>query len=77
MTSMARYLAGHRARAISLAAVGFAAGEALWPRSAIAFLEIVDWRVVWLVIAGIAAFVVTPLMQWLLRGHGERHRGGW
>lgn len=74
MTSMARYLDQHRAKAISLAAIGFAAGEAVWPRSAIAALEVADWHQVWLALAGLAVLVVTPLIQWLLRGHDERHR---
>ncbi len=74
LTSMTRYFDANRAKAISLASIGFAVGEASWPRAAIAALETFDWREVWGTIAVIAGCVLVPLMLWLLRGHAERHR---
>lgn len=74
MTSMARYFAVHRAKAISLAAIGFATGEAMFPRLAIGAVGAIGWRNVWFSISGVALFLVVPLLWWLLQGHHARHR---
>lgn len=73
VTSMARYFEAGRGRAIALASLGFAAGEALLPMSALILIVAVGWRTSF----GIAAFTLVviglPTITWLLRGHEKRH----
>ena len=74
MTSMARYFERGRGRAISIASLGFSLGEGVFPVITVGILGALGWRGTWFAIVAVAAIVVTPLVQVLLRGHGERHR---
>ncbi len=74
MTSMARYFDEGRGKALSVAAMGFPAGEAVLPILAVVVMERIGWRQTWLVIAAGLLVLVIPLVLWLLRGHAERHR---
>lgn len=71
-TTMARYFDSERARAMSIAALGFSAGWALFPRTGDWLLERFPWQVAWRWVA-LAALLTVPLALWLLRGHGHRH----
>jgi predicted MFS family arabinose efflux permease len=74
LTSMARYFDVGRGRAIAIASLGFSAGEAMLPFLAVLAIGLVGWRWTY---GGVAFFVVLailPLLLWLLKGHGERHR---
>ncbi len=74
VTSMARYYERERGRAIAIATIGFAAGEALLPVLAVTAIAFAGWR--WSY-AGAAVFVIAmllPTVLWLCRGHDERHR---
>jgi MFS family permease len=72
ITSMARYHAAHRGKAIALAAIGFSLGEALLPLMAVYSIKIWGWRETYL---GTAVFVslAIPVVLWLLKGHATRH----
>jgi predicted MFS family arabinose efflux permease len=74
ITSMARYHAADRGKAIALAATGFSLGEALLPLIAVYSIQIWGWRETYL---GTAVFVslAIPLVLWLLKGHANRHAG--
>jgi MFS family permease len=72
-TSMARYYNADRGTAISIAGLGYPAGEAVLPILAVAVIAGIGWRMTWLSIAGLIVIVMLPLVLWLLRGHGERH----
>ncbi len=73
-TSMGRYYDAHRGKALSIAALGFAAGSGVFPRFAVWLLEQFTWREAWFALGvGLACFLV-PYALWLLRGHTERHR---
>lgn len=64
--AMSRWFVAARGRAISLASMGFAAGQALLPILFVALLAVMDWRLLW----GVAALFVVmavPAMQVLLR----------
>jgi len=74
MTSMARYFDTERGKAISIAILGHPLGEAVFPILSIALIAALGWRGVWLVYAAVGAALLLPLILWLLRGHGERHR---
>lgn len=73
-TSMARYLDAGRGKAMSIAGLGFAGGEAVFPIAAVIAIEAFGWRQTWAMIAALMIGMVLPLALWLLRGHGERHR---
>jgi sugar phosphate permease len=72
ITSMARYHSANRGKAIALAAIGFAFGEALLPVIGIYASQIWGWRYTYY---GVALVVMCsiPLALWLLKGHGDRH----
>jgi predicted MFS family arabinose efflux permease len=72
ITSMARYHAADRGKAIALAAIGFSLGEALLPLIAVYSIQIWGWRETYF---GTAVFVLLaiPVVLWLLRGHASRH----
>jgi predicted MFS family arabinose efflux permease len=74
ITSMARYHAADRGKAIALAAIGFSLGEALLPLMAVYSIQIWGWRETYM---GTAVFVALaiPLVLWLLKGHANRHAG--
>lgn len=64
--AMARWFVAMRGRALAIAALGFSFGEALLPIAFVALLGVVDWRMLWLVAAMIAA-AGAPLLLLLLR----------
>lgn len=74
MTAMARYFEQDRGKAISMANLGFPAGQAIFPVIGVALAAAIGWRETWFAMAIFLAIVVTPLLIWLLKGHGERHR---
>jgi MFS family permease len=72
--TMARYFeAGMRGRAVSTAALGFPAGQALFPAAAVILIATLPWRDVWSMSALVVLAVVPAATLWLLRGHGARH----
>ncbi|MEM7405520.1 MAG: MFS transporter [Pseudomonadota bacterium] len=72
--TMARYFdAGTRGRAVSVAALGFPSGQAIFPPLAVALLSVVAWRDAWQWSATAVVVVMPAVLLWLLRGHGERH----
>ncbi len=73
VTSMARYFERDRGRAIAIATLGFAAGEAVLPVSAVAVIGVLGWRWSYAGVALLLVFVVVPTIMWLLKGHAARH----
>ena len=72
--TMARYFeVGTRGRAVSIAALGFPAGQALFPAAAVVLIAAFAWRDVWGMSAIVVLTVVPAAILWLLRGHGARH----
>ena len=65
VVSMARWFAGRRGLALSLSAMGFWAGQALFPVAIAALLLRLDWHWVW-VISAVFVMACLPLMLWLL-----------
>jgi MFS family permease len=74
ITSMARYFDTGRGRAIALATMGFAVGEAFLPFVAVLMIAALGWRWSYGVTALVLAFALIPAALWLLRGHVDRHR---
>jgi len=72
--AMARYFTDRRGTAISIASVGSTLGLSLFPTIAVTLLALVGWRLGWVALAGLYAIVITPLVFWLLKGHGNRHQ---
>jgi MFS family permease len=63
--AMARWFVATRGRALSLASMGFALGEALLPLTFVALLGVIDWRWLW-VLAAVLILCVMPVMGRLL-----------
>ena len=74
VTTMARYFDAGRGKAVGIANMGFPAGEAVFPLTGVMLIAAVGWRGAWAALALALAIGLVPLMLWLLRGHGERHR---
>ncbi len=66
IVAMARWFVASRGRALSVAGLGVAAGEALLPLFFVALLGVFDWRTLWVVAAVIIA-VLIPVVGPLLR----------
>jgi MFS family permease len=74
ITAMARYFEAGRGKALSLAAMGHPAGEAVLPLVTVGLIGLLGWRGTWFLIGTVLGVVLIPLVLWLLKGHGERHR---
>lgn len=74
ITAMARYFEAGRGKAISLAAMGHPASEAVLPIVTVAVIAVLGWRMTWFAVGILLAIVLVPLVLVLLKGHGERHR---
>lgn len=66
VVAMARWFVAARGKALSVATLGFAVGEAFLPLIFVSLLLVYDWRILWLVAAGIAVLGI-PLLMLLLR----------
>lgn len=66
IVSMARWFVATRGRALSIASLGFAMGEALLPLIFVALLGVFHWRSLW-VMAAIVALIGIPVLLSLLR----------
>lgn len=67
LTAMARAFPEARGRALSLASLGFPAGEALLPGLAVLALSALGWRSTWMIAGAVALLVLPPLCLVLLR----------
>lgn len=65
-TSVARHFVAHRAKAVSLAALGFAAGETVLPVLAVLSIALVGWRATYGLAALVLAVVLPPIVWALL-----------
>ncbi|WP_371055885.1 MFS transporter [Rhodosalinus sp. K401] len=65
MVAMSRWFIAARGRALSIATLGTAIGEALLPITFVALLTVLDWRVLW-VLAAVMALAGIPLLRILL-----------
>jgi MFS family permease len=72
ITSMARYHDVDRGKAIALAAIGFAFGEALLPVAGIYAAASIGWRHTFYIVALVVLISILPML-WLLKGHRQRH----
>ncbi|ADU65452.1 MFS transporter [Desulfurispirillum indicum] len=68
ITTMARCFHTARGKALSIAAMGFAAAEGIFPAVAVMVVAITGWRTGWGIFAAILVFVALPWLLWLLRG---------
>lgn len=66
VVAMSRWFVATRGKALSVATLGFAIGEALLPLTFVSLMLIYDWRSLWLVAAAIAAAGI-PVLWLLLR----------
>ncbi|MDH3660545.1 MAG: MFS transporter [Alphaproteobacteria bacterium] len=73
-TSMARYHGPDRGKALAIASIGMALGEAMLPVLAILSIAALGWRSTYAFASVIILLVLLPMALWLLRGHVGRHR---
>nr|WP_217358383.1 MFS transporter [Ruegeria atlantica] len=65
LVAMARWFTANRGKALSIASIGYAFGEALLPLAFVAAMVLLDWRWLWVVAAGIAALGIPILIRFL------------
>ena len=63
VVAMARWFVASRGKALSIATLGFAAGEAILPLTFVALMAFLDWRILWGVAAVIALMGVPVLSR--------------
>lgn len=66
VVSMSRWFVATRGKALSIAGLGFAFGEAILPVSFVSLMLIIDWRLLW-VAAAVLALLAIPVLVALLR----------
>ncbi|WP_111733071.1 MFS transporter [Roseovarius amoyensis] len=66
VVAMARWFIASRGKALSIATLGFAGGEALLPLLFVSLMTVWDWRLLWIV-AALVALCGIPLLALLLR----------
>ncbi len=74
--SMARYFTENaRGRAVSIAALGFPSGQALFPVASVLLRDTgtMPWRDIWMFSAAALIVLLAPILLVLLKGHGARH----
>lgn len=72
MTAMSRWFNRFRGRALSLAQMGAASGEAVFPFLITLAIGIIGWRQVWLMAAVALVVVLVPIIFFLLRNAPEQ-----
>ncbi|EEX09039.1 major facilitator superfamily protein [Ruegeria lacuscaerulensis ITI-1157] len=65
MVAMTRWFTASRGKALSIATLGFAVGEAVLPMLFVAAMALIDWRLLWVASAAVALLGVPPLMRML------------
>ncbi len=65
IVAMSRWFIATRGRALAIATLGFAIGEALLPLLFVTLMGFIDWRVLWLVAAVVALLGIIPLLRLL------------
>ena len=68
LTSVARYFAQGRGRALSLVVMGFPLSEAVFPPLAVALIAALGWRMAYVSFGLAFALVAAPLLLWLIAG---------
>ena len=66
VVSMSRWFVATRGKALSVAGLGFALGEAVLPVLFVSLMLVVDWHLLWVVAAGLAISGI-PVLRLLLR----------
>ncbi|MBY5933412.1 MFS transporter [Tateyamaria omphalii] len=66
IVAMARWFVATRGRALAIATLGFSLGEAILPMVFVSMMTVLDWRLLWVIAAGIALAGV-PALGRLLR----------
>ncbi|MDK3071791.1 MFS transporter [Sedimentitalea sp. JM2-8] len=65
VVAMARWFTATRGRALSIATLGFALGEAVLPVSFVALMTVVDWHLLWLAAAAFSLLGIPVLLALL------------
>ena len=73
-TAMARYFPESRGKAVALASLGFAAGEAVLPVLMVVAISLIGWRVTYGMASLTIVLVLLPGILWLLKDHQARHQ---
>ncbi len=66
VVAMSRWFIATRGRALSIATMGFALGEAALPVSFVALMAVMDWHLLWLV-SSVVVLAAIPVLMLLLR----------
>ena len=65
--AMARWFSSNRGRALAIASVGFAIGQAFLPYAFVTAKASIDWRILWVVAAGMALIAALPVLLLLTK----------
>ena len=71
-TATARFFRADRGKALAVIMLGDAVGKAVLPFIAVLLIAAIGWRATYGLAAAITAFVILPMVWWLLQGHGSQ-----
>lgn len=71
VTAMARYYSAARGKALSIASLGFPAGEAFLPLLVLGTIALIGWRATWIGVAAVVLLVFWPALLYLLARSGK------
>ena len=74
VTSMGRYFAVERGKAIGIITLGSTIGLALYPAMGVILIKSYGWSGSWLALAVIYSVILIPLILWLLKDQDIRHQ---
>ena len=74
VTSMGRYFAVERGKAIGIITLGSTLGLALYPAMGVTLIKSYGWSGSWLALAVIYSVILIPLILWLLKDQDIRHQ---
>ncbi|MBV2359400.1 MFS transporter [Thalassococcus sp. CAU 1522] len=72
IVAMARWFVARRGRALAVAGLGFALGEAMLPVLFVWLMTAMDWRALWVAAAVVAVFAIFPIRALLKRERTPR-----
>lgn len=71
MTAMGRWFRAQRGRALAVAGLGHALGEAVLPALTVLTIAAIGWRATWGLTAALILVVFAPVLVWLLAEHRQ------
>lgn len=71
ITATVKHFRSHRGKAVAIVSLGFPAGRAVLPVSAVGLIALIGWRETYALAGALALIVLIPTVIWLMREDGK------